>query len=107
VSANHTINRGDRVVVTGAAGFIGSAVVRALLSRQAEVVALVEPNGDVGNLRGLNVEQITVDVRDADGVTKACDGARFIFHLAAMYRFWAPRPKDFYDVNVGGVLNVL
>jgi dihydroflavonol-4-reductase len=53
------------------------------------------------------VERITLDVRDADAVTKACDGARFIFHLAAMYRFWAPRPQDFYDVNVGGVLNVL
>ncbi len=104
---NPTINPGDRVVVTGAAGFIGSAVVRALLARKAEVAALVEPNGDVGNLRGLPVEQITVDVRDADAVTKSCDGARFIFHLAAMYRFWAPRPKDFYDVNVGGVLNVL
>ena len=107
MSANPTIEPGDRVVVTGAAGFIGSAVVRALLARQAEVVALIEPGGDVRNLQGLDVEQITVDVRDADGVTKSCDGARFIFHLAAMYRFWAPRPKDFYDVNVGGVLNVL
>ncbi len=107
MSANPTINPGDRVVVTGAAGFIGSAVVRALLARKAEVVALVEPNGDVGNLVGLPVEQITVDVRDADTVTKACGSARFIFHLAAMYRFWAAQPKDFYDVNVGGVLNVL
>ena len=94
-------------MVTGAAGFIGSAVVRALLARKAEVVALVEPKADVGNLEGLAVEQIAVDVRDADTVTKTCGSARFIFHLAAMYRFWAPQPKDFYDVNVGGVLNVL
>ena len=50
---------------------------------------------------------ITVDVRDADGVVAACAGARFVFHLAAMYRFWAKRPQDFYDVNVGGALNVL
>ncbi len=107
MSTNPTINPGDRVAVTGAAGFIGSAVVRALLARKAEVTALVEPNGDVGNLGGLPVEQITVDVRDADAVMKACGSARFIFHLAAMYRFWAPQPKDFYDVNVGGVLNVL
>jgi dihydroflavonol-4-reductase len=107
MSVNPTVQPGDRVVVTGAAGFIGSAVVRALLDRQAEVVALVEPGGDVQNLHGLNVEQLEVDVRDADAVTKTCDGARFIFHLAAMYRFWAPRPQDFYDVNVGGVLNVL
>ena len=102
-----TIQPGDRVVVTGAAGFIGSSVTRALLGRGARVVALIEPGGDGKNLDGLDVEQIVVDVRDPDAVTKACNGARFVFHLAAMYRFWAPRPKDFYDVNVGGVLNIL
>src|ERR1700723_3742277 len=98
---------GDRVVVTGAAGFIGSAVVRALLARRARVVALVEPGSDESNLRGLDLERHEVDVRDADTVVRACRDARFIFHLAAMYRFWAPRPKDFYEVNVGGAINVL
>jgi dihydroflavonol-4-reductase len=98
---------GDRIVVTGAAGFIGSAVTRALLARGAEVVALVEPQGDERNLEALDVRRVTVDVRDSDAVTQACSGARFIFHLAAMYRFWAPRPKDFYDVNVGGTLNII
>jgi dihydroflavonol-4-reductase len=101
------ISPGDRVVVTGAAGFIGSSVARALLGRGARIVALIEPGGDAKNLEGLDAEQIVVDVRDPDAVIKACDGARFVFHLAAMYRFWAPRPKDFYDVNVGGVLNIL
>jgi dihydroflavonol-4-reductase len=98
---------GDRVVVTGAAGFIGSAVVRALLARGADVVALVEPGGDERNLESLDVKRLPVDVRDAEAVTAACADARFIFHLAALYRFWAKQPKDFYDVNVGGVLNVL
>jgi dihydroflavonol-4-reductase len=102
-----SIERGDRIVVTGAAGFIGSAVVRALLDRGARVVALVEPGGDERNLEGLDVERITVDVRDAHPLNAACEGARFVFHLAAMYRFWSRRPKDFYDVNVGGTLNVI
>jgi dihydroflavonol-4-reductase len=102
-----SIAGGDRVAVTGAAGFIGSAVVRALLARGAHVVALVEPGGDERNLKGLDVERVTLDVRDADGVLSACAEARFIFHLAALYRFWAKRPQDFYDVNVGGVLNIL
>jgi dihydroflavonol-4-reductase len=104
---NPTIASGDRVVVTGAAGFIGSAVVRALLAKGTDVVALVEPKGDERNLHGLDVERHIVDVRDAEAVLAASKGARFIFHLAAMYRFWSPRPKDFYDVNVGGALNVL
>ncbi len=43
----------------------------------------------------------------AAAVTGATRGTRFVFHLAAMYRFWSPRPRDFYDVNVGGTLNVI
>jgi dihydroflavonol-4-reductase len=102
-----SIGQGDRIAVTGSAGFIGSAVVRALLGRGAKVLALVEPGGDTRNLEGLDVERVPVDVRDADSVMKACADARFIFHLAALYRFWAKRPRDFYDINVGGTLNVL
>jgi dihydroflavonol-4-reductase len=70
-------------------------------------MTLVEPGSDETNLRGLDVERTEVDVRDARAVVRACGNARFIFHLAAMYRFWTPHAKDFYDVNVGGVLNIL
>jgi dihydroflavonol-4-reductase len=102
-----TIEPGDRVVVTGAAGFIGAAVVRALVGRGARVVALLQPGADEHNLHGLDVERIVVDIRDSGAVSEACVDARFIFHLAALYRFWARRPQDFHDVNVGGALNVL
>ncbi len=102
-----TLKEGDRIVVSGAAGFIGSAVVRALLARGARVKALVEPGGDDRNLQGLNVERLPVDVRDSDGVIAACADARFIFHLAALYRFWAKNPADFHDVNVGGAINFM
>jgi ornithine--oxo-acid transaminase len=101
------IDPGDRIVVTGASGFIGSAVVRALLARGASVVAVLEPGADAGNLAGLEVERVTADMRDAVALRSICTGARYVFHLAAIYRFWAKDPRIFSDVNVGGTLNVL
>jgi len=101
------IEPGDRVVISGASGFIGSAVARAVHARGARVVALVEPGADWRNLEAIDAERVVADIRDAVAVRAACAGARFVFHLAAIYRFWARDPRVFYDVNVGGTLNVL
>ncbi len=98
---------GERVLVTGAAGFIGSALTRHLLQRRAQVVAMVEPGSDTANLDGLDVEQVTADVRDAPAVRRAVKGATGVFHAAALYRFWTEDPRTFADVNVGGTRNVL
>lgn len=95
------------MVVTGAAGFIGSAVTRALLGRGAEVVATVEPGASDANLRGLDVRTLPLDVRDRHAVMAAVRGARAVFHVAALYRFWAPDPQLLYDVNVTGSRNVV
>ena len=99
--------KGDRVLVTGAAGFIGSAVTRCLVERGAEVVAVVQPGSDRANLEGLEVKEYEADLRDASSVAAAAAGCRFVFHLAALYRFWARDPHEFYEVNVAGTLNVL
>ena len=98
---------GDRVLVTGGAGFIGSSVVRRVQARGAHVVALVEPGGDTANLDGLEVEVVRGDLRDPDAVDKAVDGCRLVFHVAALYRFWAADPEDFYAINVSGTRHVL
>jgi dihydroflavonol-4-reductase len=103
----YSIEAGDRVVVTGAAGFIGSAVTRVLLDRGAHVVAMLEPGADHKSIDGLEVEHAGADVRDGTAVRRAVDGARAVFHAAALYRFWSADPNEFYDVNVGGTLNVL
>jgi ornithine--oxo-acid transaminase len=105
--SGRTLQPDDRVLVTGATGFIGSAVTRALLERGAHVVAAVEPGADDRNLRGLEVERVALDIRDRTAVRSACEGARFVFHLAAIYRFWAKDQRIFQDVNVGGTVNVL
>ena len=102
-----TIEPGDRVVITGAAGFIGSAVARAVQARGARIVAVLEPGANDRNLEGMDAECAVADIRDIGAVRAACAGARFVFHLAAIYRFWARDPRIFYDVNVGGTLNVL
>jgi dihydroflavonol-4-reductase len=101
------LESGNRVLVTGATGFIGSAVTRTLLSRGPEVVTLVEPHADTANLEGLDVKQIVGDIRNPDRVRQAVSGCRAVFHVAALYRFWAPDPSSFYDINVVGTRNVL
>jgi hopanoid-associated sugar epimerase len=108
VPAVASIHPGDRVVITGASGFIGSAVTRAVHARGASVVALVEPGADTRNLAGMpDVERVVVDIRDAAAVRAAFEGARYAFHLAAVYRFWARDRRVFRDVNVGGTRNVI
>jgi dihydroflavonol-4-reductase len=101
------LESGDRVLVTGATGFIGSAVTRNLLGRGQEVVALVEPGADAANLEGLDVKQVVGDLRRADDVRQVVSGCRAVFHVAALYRFWARDPSAFYAINVEGTRNVL
>jgi dihydroflavonol-4-reductase len=96
-----------RALVTGATGFIGSAVTRALLGAGWQVTALVEPGVDAGALDGLDVERMEGDVRRDTDVRRAITGATSVFHLAARYRFWSPQPRLCYEVNVDGTRQVL
>src|SRR5215469_8546375 len=95
------------VAVTGATGFIGSAVVRLLLEDKRSVRALVEPGANTKNLEGLNVERVTVDVCDTKGMQKALSGCDTLYHLAAIYRTWLPEREIIYRVNVEGTVATL
>jgi dihydroflavonol-4-reductase len=97
----------DLVLVTGANGFIGSALTRALLDDGYRVAVLVEPGSDTSDLDRLDVRQTVGDVRSPESVQTAMRGCRAVFHTAALYRFWAPDRRLFYEVNVGGTRNVL
>jgi len=101
------LHEGDQVVVTGAAGFIGSAVVRALLARGVDVVALLEPGAATSNLDGLDVRRREVDITKASQLTGAFEGVKYCFHLAAKFGFWPRDASSFYQVNVRGSQNVV
>ncbi len=106
-AADHELAAGDLVAVTGAAGFIGSAIVRALLARGARVRALLEPGGSAANLEDLELEVLPVDIREPDALGPTLEGARFVMHTAALFAFWPKDPDVFYDINVGGTRNVI
>jgi dihydroflavonol-4-reductase len=95
-----------KALVTGAAGFIGSHVVRALVAGGHEVRALHLPGEDLRNLAGLDVERIAGDVTDAATMARAAAGRDWLFHLAAIYALWTRNPERMRAVNVGGTRTV-
>ncbi len=96
-----------KTLITGATGFIGSAVLRKLVSAGHEVRALVRPQSDRRNLQGLPVEVVHGDLRDCSSLEKAVKGCSVLFHVAADYRFWVPHPDELYEVNVTGSRNIV
>ena len=96
-----------KALVTGAAGFIGSNVVRALLEAGHDVRALHQPTDDLRNLRGLDVERIAGDVTERSDVERATRGCDWVFHLAAIYALWTRDPARMRHVNVTGTRVVL
>jgi dihydroflavonol-4-reductase len=96
-----------KTLVTGASGFIGSAVVRKLLGRGRAVRAFVEPGAPRVNLDGLDVEIVEGDVLDRAAVGRALTGCDTLFHLAAIYALWLPDRSKIYEVNVEGTKTVL
>jgi dihydroflavonol-4-reductase len=96
-----------RAFVTGGTGFIGGAVVRRLLEAGHSVRALVRPGADTRQLDGLPVERVTGDL-DSEGDPQAwMAGCPWVFHVAALYRYWGCRWEDFYRTNVEGTRRVL
>lgn len=96
------LSPGDPVLVTGASGFLGSAVARALLARGVALRVLVRPASPPGNLQGLGAELVRGDLTDPTSLVAALRGIRYLFHVAADYRLWAPDPSVILRVNVDG-----
>jgi dihydroflavonol-4-reductase len=101
------LQAGDRVLVTGASGFLGSAVARALVARGVQVRALVRPSSLRGNLEQLHCEVVAGDLIDRPSLADAMRGVRYLFHVAADYRFWARDPSVILRANVEGTRNLM
>jgi dihydroflavonol-4-reductase len=96
-----------RALVTGATGFVGAAVARALLSEGWEVRALARKGSDRRNLQRINVEVVEGNLNDAASLTPAVAGCEALFHVAADYRLGAFDPRELYQTNVEGTRNIL
>jgi dihydroflavonol-4-reductase len=93
--------------VTGATGFVGSHVARALAEQGADLRLLVRAGSDTRNLEGLNAERVVGDLRDPASIEKAMAGCDTVFHVAADYRLWVRDPAQMYQANVEGTRAIL
>ncbi len=96
-----------KALVTGATGFVGSAMARKLLQEGWDLRVLVRPNSDRRNLSGLALEVVEGDLLDAASLTAAVQGCEALFHVAADYRLWVPDPAELYQANVEGSRNLM
>ena len=94
-------------LVTGASGFVGSAVVRQLLARGEAVRVLVRPASDRSNVRALAVELVEGDLRAPATLATACAGCTALYHVAADYRLWTRDPRELYASNVEGTRHLM
>src|SRR5258708_11617898 len=92
----------DIALVTGASGFVGSAVARALVARGLRVRVLLRPNASRLNIAGVDCEPVTGDMRDEASMAAALKGARYLLHVAADYRLWARDPGEIERNNFAG-----
>jgi dihydroflavonol-4-reductase len=97
----------DVTLVTGATGFVGAAVARALRGQGHKLRLLVREGSKRTNLAGLEAELVTGDLADAAGFDRAVAGCRYVFHVAADYRLWVPDVAAMRRVNIDGTVGLL
>jgi dihydroflavonol-4-reductase len=96
-----------RAIVTGATGFVGAAVARALLNAHWQVRVLARSGSDRSNLRALPVDVHEGDLNQPDSLKPALEGCEALFHVAADYRLGARDPAPLYRTNVEGTRAIL
>ena len=93
-----------KTLLTGATGFLGSAVLRQLVDDGQNVRVLARPNGARRNISGVKCEIVEGDLNDPESLKAAADGCDALYHVAADYRIWAPDPSELYRTNDQGTV---
>ena len=96
-----------RALLTGATGFVGAAVLRALVAAGHDVRVLTRPTSDPRNIDGVPCEPVTGDLADPDSLRAAVKGCEALFHVAADYRLWVRDAAVMYRRNVDGTRDLL
>ena len=95
-----------KTLLTGATGFLGSAVLRQLVEDGQNVRVLARPNGDRRNIEKVACEVIEGDLNDIPSLQMAVAGCDVLFHVAADYRIWTPNPSELYRTNDLGTVEL-
>jgi len=95
------------ILVTGATGFVGSAIVRRLLDNGETVRVLARPESDRRNLDGLAIDVTEGDLLKPETLVDAVAGCEGLFHVAADYRLWTRDPDAMFRANVEGTRQIL
>jgi dihydroflavonol-4-reductase len=96
-----------KVFVTGATGFVGHHVARALVADGAKLRLLVRKTSNLKNLEGLWAETHVGDLLDPDSLRAGLEGCDALMHVAADYRLWIRDPQSMYRANVDGTRELL
>lgn len=96
-----------KAFITGATGFIGGNLARALIADGHQVRALIRPHSDRRNLDGLPLELAIGDLDHPEQLAEKIAGCDVVFHVAAHYSLWAKDSAAIYRANVTGTENIL
>ena len=95
------------ILLTGASGFVGAAVARALLRHGHRVRAMVRASSPRTNIADLDAEIVTGDLLDRGSLDRAMSGVSAVMHVAADYRIWAADPQEIVRNNGAGTRNIV
>ncbi|WP_407175006.1 hopanoid-associated sugar epimerase [Bradyrhizobium sp. STM 3562] len=99
--------RSPDVLITGASGFVGSAVLRQLVLAGFSMRALVRRRSPRTDLAAAGLQFVEGDLRDTNSLRAACDGCRYLFHVAADYRLSSWDSATIFSTNVIGTRNLM